>query len=60
MGINVNRRGGIAVRRGKALRDEPGSLRSDLLIEYKHPTINTKANGNLKLYLVLLLIFLVT
>jgi hypothetical protein len=41
----------------EALKDNPGSLRGDLLTEYKHPATD---NGSLKLYLILLLIFLIT
>jgi len=32
----------------EALRENPGSLRGDLLTEYKHPAIDTKAKWELK------------
>ena len=41
----------------EALRNDLGSLSDDLLAEYKHPAIDAKQNENLKLYLVLLLMF---
>ena len=44
----------------EALRNGPGSLKGDLLSEYEHPAVDIKAKWNLKPYLVLLLIFLIT
>ena len=32
----------------EALRNDPGSLRGDLLTEYTHPAIDTKAKWELK------------